>query len=67
MGFLTMWVDWIMQFISSVRYSMVMNDLVGDSFTLIRGLKQGDPLSSYLFLICGERLSTLLRMVVFTV
>lgn len=61
MGFSYTWVDRIMQFTSSVSYSVVVNSLVSESF-ITRGLKQGDPLSVYLFLICGERLSALLRM-----
>lgn len=47
--------------ITTVNYSIMMNnDRVGPIFPS-RGLKQGDPLSSYLFIICAEGLTSLIK------
>lgn len=50
-----------MHFISMVSYSIVVNGRVGERSNPSQALRQGDPLSPYLFLICGEGLSALLR------
>lgn len=61
-GFAPDWSSLIMRYISTVSYSMVLNGKVDDRFEINRGLRQGGPLSSFLFLICSEGLSSLLRL-----
>ncbi|KAH1074308.1 hypothetical protein J1N35_026636 [Gossypium stocksii] len=62
MGFDEIWIRLIMNYISTVSYSVVLNGVPRKAFTPERGLRQGDPLSHFLFLICSEGLSTLLRL-----
>ncbi|KAH1106423.1 hypothetical protein J1N35_010191 [Gossypium stocksii] len=61
MGFDSDWVDLLMKCIVSVSYSVEVNGFSGRIFTFSRGLKQGNPLSLFLFLFCGEGLSSLMR------
>lgn len=62
MGFGEEWVDMIMQCVETVSYSVVLNRIPGTTFIPKRGLRQCDPLSPLLFLICNGGLSTLLRL-----
>ncbi|GMJ13498.1 hypothetical protein HRI_005019000 [Hibiscus trionum] len=61
MGFADSWLSLMERCMSSVSYSVVINDMVGSPFCPSRGLRQWDPLSPYLFLFCTEGLSSLLR------
>jgi ribonuclease HI len=61
MGFCTTWTNWIMACVRSVRFSVRINGSTLDTFTPSRGLRQGDPLSPYLFLLVGEALTCILK------
>jgi hypothetical protein len=55
------WIEWIMICVKTVRFSVRFSDKLLQSFTPARGLRQGDPLSPYLFLFVGQGLSSLLK------
>jgi hypothetical protein len=50
-----------MKCVSWVTYRIEVNGMLTEPFSPERGLRQGDPLSPYLFLVCVEGFSALLR------
>jgi hypothetical protein len=60
LGFAERWISLMMARVSSVRYQVRFNSEETDMFNPTRSLRQGDSLSSYLFLLCAEGLSSLL-------
>jgi len=61
MGFCNQWVDLIMRCVTSISYRIKVNGDLSNIFKPGRGLRQGDTLSPYLFLICTEGFSALLQ------
>lgn len=60
MGFSRKWVD----FIGHCIRTITLNGVMGKEFFSERGLRQGDPLNPYLFLIFSEGLSSLMKLAI---
>lgn len=60
-GFSDVWIERLMKFISLVSYSFLHN---GEEFGCVipkRGIRQGDPISPYIYIMCVEDLSLIIR------
>jgi hypothetical protein len=61
LGFSDRWHSLVMRCVSSVSFTVRVNGNFSPVFSPTRGIWQGDPMSPYLFLLCAEGLSSLLK------
>ena len=61
MGFHEKWITLMMMCVKTVSYSVLINGEPKGKIVPSKGLRQGDPISPYLFLLCAEGLSAMLK------
>lgn len=60
-GFDPLWVQWIMTCVRTATFSVNINGSPHGFIQPGRGIRQGDPLSPYLFILCAEVLSHMMK------
>jgi hypothetical protein len=61
LGFDSGWIQSVMRCVTCVRYAVWVNGELTEPVVPSRGIRQGDPISPYLFLLCTEGLSSMLQ------
>lgn len=58
--FSPIFIQWVMECVQTASYSVRINGDIYDFFKCMKGLRQGDPISPYLYVACAEYFSRLL-------
>ena len=52
---------WVKVFYNDIKSTVIVNGCTSSWFNIQRGCRQGDPISSYIFVLCVEILATMIR------
>jgi hypothetical protein len=61
LSFASRWIQLIMSCVKTVTYSMLIHGKSYGKIVPTRGIRQGDPLSPYFFIMCAKGLSSPLQ------
>lgn len=61
MGFASRWIHLMMSCARTVSYSILINGQPQGHIVPMHGIRQGDPLSPYFFILCAEAMSSMMN------
>eukprot|EP00253_Pinus_taeda_P005113 PITA_05113 len=60
-GFERRWIEWIYNMISTPIFSILVNGIPMNTFNATRGIRQGDPISPFLFILTAKGLRGIIK------